>query len=325
MNNKPTYQDISLVTNNAYKLASFINGGNYNNILYYEFHETVNVSNISNCLEGLKAFANLSSNYYKIFLSNNYIDEEPATIHIAVKLANEWFIAHDCGSNYYLGYGPKGILKLREACAINNIAGIVSNDNFKNWLKQKFESQKQTKKSAKINNERLQFEKLIKHLQFLTSDMQKKPDQYQELTEENIRDRMLTSINGAFNGRGFAEAKNNKGKTDILVKTEDGLNEHIFELKVWKGRKTLENTITQIQNYLSWHNNHCGIIMFCYRQNFSSILKIAEKYLIKEYNYSKQNGNAPNEFRFRIKHPTDKLKNITTHLIFVNLKQTENK
>ncbi|MCX6327785.1 MAG: hypothetical protein NT144_14250 [Bacteroidia bacterium] len=44
---------------------------------------------------------------------------------VAVKVANEWFIAHNCGSNYYLGYGPTGILKLREACANKNIAGFL--------------------------------------------------------------------------------------------------------------------------------------------------------------------------------------------------------
>jgi len=271
MNNKPTYQDISLVTDNAYKLAESINGGHYNNILYYEFHEIVDPSGIYDCLEGLEDFRKCSNDYYKIFLSYDYIDNEPATIHVAIKLANEWFIAQDCGANYYLGYGPNGILKLREACANKNIASFASTESFENWIEQKFDSPKKTKKSNKKNDDKRQFEKLIKGIQYLTSEMQRRPEQYQGLTEENIRDRMLVTLNPVFKGRGNAEAKNCKGKTDILVRTSDGLNEHIFELKVWNGIKTLEETILQLQSYLSWHNNYCGIIMFCYNSNFTLI------------------------------------------------------
>lgn len=55
-----------------------------------------------------------------------------------------------------------------------------------------------------------------------------------------------TPLNVTFKGRTNAEAKNCKGKTDILVKTKDGLNEHIFELKVWNGIETLQK---QLSNY----------------------------------------------------------------------------
>ena len=132
-----TYQVISIVKNNAYRLAELINGGHYSNILYYEFHEVVDPTGIFNCLEGLDAFSERSAVFYKIFLSYGYVDEEPAIIHVAVKLADKWFIAHDCGSNYYLGYGPTGILKLREACANKNVAGFASDDNFDECVKLK--------------------------------------------------------------------------------------------------------------------------------------------------------------------------------------------
>ena len=66
-------------------------------------------------------------------------------------------------------------------------------------------------------------------LQYLTIDMQRRPEQFQDLTEENIRDRMLVPLNTVFKVRGHAESKNRKGKTDILVRTKDNLNEHIFE------------------------------------------------------------------------------------------------
>lgn len=294
-----TYQDISLVTNNAYKLADLIKGGDYNNILYYEFHEMVDRAGIFNCKEGMDVFSERSADFYKIFLSYIYVDEEPAIIHVAVKLADEWFIAHDCGSNYYLGYGPTGILKLREACANKNVAGFASDDKFEEWLKLKFGSSKKSSKSDKKSVDQLQFERLIKSVQFLTNEIQRRTEEYQGLKEENIRDRMLTPINVTFKGRGNAEAKNCKGKTDILVKTKDGLNEHIFELKVWDGIDTLKEAIEQLQGYLSWHNNYCGIIMFCYKSDFTSILKKVEQHLTNNFNFGKRESFIQNDFRFK--------------------------
>lgn len=317
-----TYQDISLVTNNAYKLADLIKGGDYNNILYYEFHEMVDRAGIFNCKEGMDVFSERSADFYKIFLSYIYVDEEPAIIHVAVKLADEWFIAHDCGSNYYLGYGPTGILKLREACANKNVAGFASDDKFEEWLKLKFGSSKKSSKSDKKSVDQLQFERLIKSVQVLTNDIQRIPEEYQGLKEENIRDRMLTPINVTFKGRGNAEAKNCKGKTDILVKTKDGLNEHIFELKVWDGIDTLKEAIEQLQGYLSWHNNYCGIIMFCYKSDFTSILKKVEQHLTNNFNFGKRESFIQNDFRFKLQHPTDKFKHIETHLTLINLKIT---
>jgi hypothetical protein len=317
-----TYKDITLITNNAYKLAEFINDGNYNNILYYEFHEVVDQTRIFNCLEGLEEFSQRSNDFYKIFLSSGFVDEEPAIIHIAIKLADEWFIAHDCGSNYYLGYGPTGILKLREACAYKNVIGFSSCDNFDEWIKLKFGSQKKSSNSNKKSVDQNQFEKLIKAIQFLTNDIQRRPEQYQGLKEENIRDRLLIPINVTFKGRGNAEAKNCKGKTDILVKTKDGLNEHIFELKVWGGIETLKEAIDQIQGYLSWHNNYCGIIIFCYKSNFTTILKKVENYLVDNFKFNKRDKLISNEFRFKLEHPTDKFKHIETNLTFINLKTT---
>lgn len=316
------YQDISTVPNNAYLLANLIRGGHYQNILYYEFHETVDPTAIFEYPKGLEAFRERSNDFYKICLSDGFLDQDPAIIHVALKLGSEWFLAHDCGANYYLGYGPAGILQLREACAIHHVAGIAGTGNFEAWIKLKFGSPEKPSGAYKKNTDQLPFEKLIKSFQYLTNDMQRRPEQYQGLNEENIRDRILAPINMIFQGRGNAEAKNVKGKTDILVKTKDGLNEHIFELKVWNGIETLKEAIEQLQGYLSWHNNYCGIIMFCYQSDFTSILKKIERHLIANFPFNEREKYVSNEFRFRLPHPTDKFKYIHTHVTCINLKIT---
>lgn len=315
-----TYNDISIITDNAYKLADLINGGHYSNIFYYEFHEEVDPTGIHNCKEGLEWFQEITQEYNKIFISDQWVDELPAVIHIALKVADQWFIAHDCGANYYGGYGPTGILKIREACLKRSVFGFASNENFDEWIKNKFGKTKSTIAMNRKSADALQFERLCKAVQFLSVDMQRRPQQFQGMTEENVRDNMLTTLNIVFKGRGHAESKNRKGKTDILVRTKDGLNEHIFELKIWKGIKTIEESIEQLIGYISWHNNHCGIIIFCYNRNFTTVLKETEKYLQDKYNFDKHDKRIENEFRFKLQHQTDNFKIIQTHLTLINLK-----
>jgi hypothetical protein len=319
------FTDISIFSDNAYKLAETINGGHYSEILYYEFHEAVDPTSIWNCLEGLESFTIRNDKFYSIFISHGFVDQEPAIIHIALKLGNEWFIAHDCGANYYGGYGPTGIYKLREACFNKNILAFAITDNFEEWIKQKFKHPKNSTRIKKKSIDQSQFESLIKSLQYLTCDMQRRPDQFQLLSEENIRDRLLTTLNVTFKGRGNAEAKNCKGKTDILIRTKDGLNEHIFELKVWKGIKTLQETIQQLQGYLSWHNNYAGIIIFCYNSNFTKIINETETYLKNNHNFTKREKIIENEFRFKLEHQTDEHKKIETVLTLINLKINQKK
>ncbi len=318
-----TYNDISTITNSSYKIAELINGGHYSNILYYEFHNYVEPDKIYYCLEGLEKFQNKSEKYYGIFMGHGFVDERPANIDIAVKISDEWFIAQNCGSNYYLGFGPQGILKLREACYTKKVSGFIFERNIKIWLKEKFISD--NNKNVKFDNERIQFEELIKNIQYMSVDMQRKPLQFQGLNEENIRDYLLTSINGAFLGRGNAEAKNAHGKTDILVRTKDGTNENIFELKVWRGIKTLENAIKQLISYNSWHNKYAGLIIINYNKNLRLILNKVEKYLHENFVVDKRDINRENEFRFRFNQHTDKFKDVECWVNFINLCPTDKK
>jgi hypothetical protein len=103
------------------------------------------------------------------------------------------------------------------------------------------------------------------------------------------------------------------------VRTKDGLNEHIFELKVWRSINDLTGVIKQLKSYLSWHNNYSGIIMFCYTSDFTKIIEKVEEYLSKNFKFNKREKYIPNEFRFKSNHPTDDYKNIEIHLILINL------
>ena len=316
------FQDLSGIPDAAYEIAAMINSGNYNNILVYEFHEEVDSTKIWNCEEGLEGFRERSKDSYaEGFFSLDYVDEFPATIHIVIKIANEWFIVERCGFNYYGGFGPTGILKLREVCLKKNIKIFISREPFKTWVKENLASnygqldiaskgKKGTNYQADTKDKK-EFEKIIQTFQYLCVEMQRRKDDYKDLGEENIRDRMLPVINTCFNGRGNGEAKNGKGKTDVLIRTKDGLNEHIFELKVWGGIKTIDEAAEQLLGYLSWHNNYAGIIIFSRKSDFSEILNKIEVYIKSKHSNLLVDVRRKNEFRFSLGYPSDKKNGFT--------------
>lgn len=134
---------------------------------------------------------------------------------------------------------------------------------------------------------------------------------------------MLVQLSTAFEGRAVGEAVNNKGKTDIMVRTEDGLNEHIFELKIWSGIAMLKSTITQLLGYIASHNKHSGLIMLSYNKNFTAILKAIQDHLQKTYNYNPIEKVVENQFRFTVVHPVDEGKTLQIHVIAINLHVTK--
>lgn len=311
-------QDLTMKTYSAFDLAKIIEGGHYNNIFYYEFHNEISPEGIDNCLEGLDSFRQQSEDYYKIFIDKGYEDVFPAAISIAINISGNWYIAEGIGFNYYSGTGPRGILKLREACAKKGIIGRVITDEFRKWIAINLKSAVINKR--KYGPDQIQFEKIINSLKHMSISMHKSPSAYIGLKEENIRDKLLMPLNTIFQGRANAEAKSVNGKTDIMIKAADGLNEYVFELKVWNGEKGFLKAIEQLRSYLSWDHYFAGLVLFSYVDGFSSILSKIDEALRNNSNFKKAEKISDNEFRFHISNQSDEEKTISIHLIVINLR-----
>ncbi len=311
------YTDMSIEPHFAYHVAEWIAGGTYRDIVVFEFHRAVEPSGIWNCQEGYEAFVDLSQDFYKDILGQ--VDNFPAAISVAVKLAGEWLICHDCGSNYYTGHGPQGILALRRACAARRAMLIASEEEMEDWLKERFEPSRVSKKVKAQMNESTQFEKLVKSIQSLCAELPRRREAFAGIGEENLRDHMLSVINPVFKGRGNGEAKNGRGKTDILVRTKDGLNEHIFELKVWSGVESINRAIEQLGGYLTWTNRHAGILVLIHAKGFSAIVKKVRGGLERNSSVQLVEEYSETAFRFRLAYPSDPERTITVHLELIPL------
>ncbi len=316
------YTDLTTESYFAYKMADIINGRHYNNIIVHEFHNPITGEQPYDAESGLEAFHERCNEYYDhrkiIFIDEGIVDEYPSQIDLAVRINDEWYISRHGGFNYYLGTGPHGILHLRQACEKNRVAIFYHDyEKIEDWLITKFGKQGKVKEDKPRELEL--FNRIIDKLNRLTFEIQNAPESYRNLTEEDIRDKILIHLNTIFNGIGVREAKNRKGKTDIMLKAKDGKTKYIFELKIWAGITSLENAIEQLNSYLSWHDNYAGIIMFSHNKDFTKILEQVKAYLINKFSGLIYDARISNEFRISVPYKSDQYKHTQLQITFVNL------
>ena len=82
-----------------------------------------------------------------------------------------------------------------------------------------------------------------------------------ELGEETLRDLLLGTLNGYWQGAAGGELFNGAGKTDILIR-ENGRNVFIAECKVWGGAARATDALDQLLSYLVWRDSKAALIVF---------------------------------------------------------------
>ncbi len=116
-----------------------------------------------------------------------------------------------------------------------------------------------------------EYENILKHIQGMTMVMERNPQAFASMKEENLRHHFLVPLNLPYDGHATGETFNFNGKTDILIRVE---NKNIFiaECKFWTGPKGFTETIDQILGYLSWRDTKAAILVFNRNRNMSDVL-----------------------------------------------------
>lgn len=91
--------------------------------------------------------------------------------------------------------------------------------------------------------------------------LERTPRTAEKLDEEELRDLLLGTLNGYWQGAAGGELFNGNGKTDILIRHEDR-NVFIAECKIWRGRKSASDAIDQLLRYLVWRDSKAALVMF---------------------------------------------------------------
>jgi hypothetical protein len=119
------------------------------------------------------------------------------------------------------------------------------------------------------------YEDVLKVLSQAGRGMERKPSLYRGKEEEDLRDQFLLFLETRYAATtGTGETFNKSGKTDILLKYEDGTNLFVAECKWWKGEAEFHAAIKQLfDRYLTWRDSKAALLLFVKNKSFSAIVE----------------------------------------------------
>lgn len=150
------------------------------------------------------------------------------------------------------------------------------------------------------------YEAILKIISDMTSVMEKSPNAFKMMGEEDLRSHFLVQLNGHFEGNATGETFNYQGKTDIII-TVEGKNIFIAECVIWDGAKSLLDKINQLFGYTSWRDTKTAILIFNRNKDFSSVIAQIPEIVKSHQNYKRQiDYKCESGFRFVLHHSQDK-------------------
>ena len=90
------------------------------------------------------------------------------------------------------------------------------------------------------------YEDVLRALEQMIVCMERSPETFQSMGEEDLRNLLLMQLNVTYEGRATGETFNKNGKTDILIR-DQGKNVFIAECKIWRGQSQYKEAIDQLQ------------------------------------------------------------------------------
>jgi len=138
--------------------------------------------------------------------------------------------------------------------------------------------------------------------------MERKPSLYRGKAEEDLRDQFLLFLETRYAATtGTGETFNKTGKTDILLKYEDGTNLFVAECKWWSGAVDLHAAINQLfDRYLTWRDSKTALLLFVGNKNFSAVLATVRSEAMKHpYFVRALPDRAETSLAFEFHLPTD--------------------
>lgn len=105
------------------------------------------------------------------------------------------------------------------------------------------------------------FRDVLAQVRAWANSLERTPRTAAKLDEEELRDLLLGTLNGYWQGAAGGELFNGSGKTDILVRHDDR-NVFIVECKIWAGATSAGAAVDQPLNYLVWRDSKAALMVF---------------------------------------------------------------
>jgi hypothetical protein len=98
------------------------------------------------------------------------------------------------------------------------------------------------------------------------------PQAFRQLTEEGLRDILLSNLNAVFQGAAGGETFQGLGKVDIHLRISQG-EVFVSELKVWTGPGSLREVVVQLRERLTWRDAYGVALILSRNADFSQVLQ----------------------------------------------------
>jgi len=140
------------------------------------------------------------------------------------------------------------------------------------------------------------------------------PETFAKLNEEDLRNILISFLNGNFELHAVAEAFNKLGKSDISLRYSSN-NLFVAECKFWGGVDLYNDAIDQLFKYLTWRENIGVLIAFVRERDFTSIIRKSKESTSSHTTFiaGSLREKAASYFVTRHLFPEDKEKNIEIH------------
>lgn len=150
------------------------------------------------------------------------------------------------------------------------------------------------------------YEYILQALEQMVIAMERSPETYQSMGEEDLRNLLLMQLNVAYQGRATGETFNRSGKTDILVR-EEGKNVFVAECKIWHGTGQYNAAIDQLLGYTCWRDTKTALLVFNRNKDHTAVMgQIKETTMGHACCKKLLHENGTGHFRFLFHQPDDK-------------------
>ena len=140
------------------------------------------------------------------------------------------------------------------------------------------------------------YEEILAILRHAGATMERTPNSYRSMVEEDLRNVLLASLNSSFKGIATGEAFRNNGKTDICIEAENRAA-FVAECKMWTGEKEVAAAVAQLDSYLTWRDCKTALIYFVRRKDFLAVAKKMGDVLHGQDNISQVSMLGTNEYK----------------------------
>lgn len=118
------------------------------------------------------------------------------------------------------------------------------------------------------------YENILKIIRHEGCSYERTPKPFAKHDEEELRDILMSHLNGHYHGLANGEAFRKKGKTDICIEFENRAA-FVGECKLWKGEQKIAEAINQLLGYLTWRDCKTSLIIF--NKDVAGFQQIQEK------------------------------------------------